>query len=187
MLPAPARPSVGIYGARWCDDTSRSLRLLSRLRVPFSYRDIDLDLDALREARGLLDGPLRTPVVVVGDRVLAEPDSRTLVDALTSSGTVPASDVMAWMHDHNVGDLDRLLRAGAAIVACALSARMPALTRWPLCGVAAVLALTAARGWCPVYDRLQVTSRQGPGDRPAEADRTSWLATTPRSLAWSAQ
>lgn len=187
MLSASARPSVGILGARWCQDTRRSRRLLERLRVPFEYRDIDLDLDALHEALALHQGPRRTPLIVIGDRVLAEPDSRTLIEALTSSGAVPASDVAAGMTDHNVGDLDRVLRLGAAALACVLAARAPAVARWPLHAVSVALALTAARGWCPAYHAWHVTSRLGPGDRPAEAERTAWLTSTASPPAWGAQ
>ena len=50
--------------------------------------------------------------------------------------------------------------------------------RVPLRVLAVGLALTAAIGWCPVYDAQGVTSVGGPGDHPDEAERDSWLATT---------
>ena len=42
------------------------------------------------------------------------------------------------------------------------------------------LALTAALGWCPVYDAQGVTSVGGPGDHPDEAERQHWLAAIRR-------
>jgi len=47
----------------------------------------------------------------------------------------------------------------------------------PLRVFAVGLALTAAIGWCPVYDSQGVTSVGGPGDHPDEAERDEWLAT----------
>ena len=43
-------------------------------------------------------------------------------------------------------------------------------------GDAAVTALTGLSGWCPVYHARGVTSLNGPGDHPDEAERTAWLA-----------
>jgi hypothetical protein len=40
-----------------------------------------------------------------------------------------------------------------------------------------VLALTGLAGWCPGYRGARVTSIDGPGDRPDEAHRSTWLAT----------
>jgi glutaredoxin len=182
------RPPVRVFGASWCEDTSRTRRLLRRLRVPFEYRDVDLDLDALREALALHSGPRRTPIVSVGDRVLAEPDSATLIGALVRTGALAASDALARIKDHNVGDLDRTLRLIAAAVAVASTAGAPRVVRWPIRVGAALLALTAARAWCPVYDAWQVTSMNGPGDRPDAAERRTWLASTSHHTpAWSEQ
>ena len=182
------RPSVRVFGASWCEDTRRTRRLLRRLRVPFEYLDVDLDLDALREALALHPGPRRTPIVAVGDRVCAEPDGAMLVSTLVGAGALAASDAVARIKDHNVGDLDRALRLGAAAAAFIGTARAPHVVRWPIRAGALVLALTAARAWCPVYDAWQVTSMDGPGDRPDAAERRTWLASTTQPVpAWSGQ
>lgn len=176
---------VRVFGAGWCEDTARTRRLLRRFRVPHVYRDVDLDLDALREATALHEGPRRTPIVEVDGHVLAEPRNAELLARLVASGALAGSTALARMKDHNVGDLDRLLRVVLAVTATAAALRRPPAVRWPVLAGAAVLAFTAARAWCPVYDAWQVTSVDGPGDRPGEAERDTWLASTTAPLAWS--
>ena len=39
----------------------------------------------------------------------------------------------------------------------------------------AALAVSGIAGWCPGYHQTGVTSMDGPGDRPDEAGRGSWL------------
>lgn len=176
---------VRVYGAAWCEDTARTRRFLRRFDIPHDYRDVDLDLEALREALDLHDGTRRTPIVQVDDHVLAEPGNAELLARLVQSGVVPRSTAHARLKDHNVGDLDRLLRIGVAAAALAAAGRSPRVARWTMTLGAAALAFTALRGWCPVYDAWEVTSTDGPGDRPDSADRRAWLASTAEPLAWS--
>jgi len=76
----------------------------------------------------------------------------------------------------NVGDFERVLRttAGAALLVGAGVA--PKGARWPFRVLGATLALSGLAGWCPVYQYSRVTSIDGPGDRPDEAHRRTWLA-----------
>jgi glutaredoxin len=55
-----------VYGAEWCEDTQRSLRLLRRLGVPHESIIIDVDLDALVRAKALNYGNRRTPTIDLG-------------------------------------------------------------------------------------------------------------------------
>ncbi len=174
-----------VFGAGWCEDTARTRRLLRRFRVPYTYRDVDLDLDALREAVALHGGQRRTPIVQVDGHVLAEPGNAELLARLVQSGVLARSTALARIKDHNVGDLDRLLRAVLAVTAAATVARSPRALRWPVMLGAATLAFTAVRAWCPMYDAFEVSSVDGPGDRPGEAEREAWLAPTTAPLAWS--
>lgn len=178
---------VRVYGASWCEDTARTRRLLRRLGVAHEYRDVDLDLEALREALTLHAGPRRTPIVDLGDRVLAEPPNRTLIEALVRAAIVPRSTALARLKDHNVGDLDRVVRVAIAAAALAATAGSRRVVRWPVRLAAAGLALTAVRAWCPVYDAWEVTSIDGPADHPDGAERPHWLASTAQPLAWSDQ
>ena len=170
-------PAVEVLGAAWCPDTARTARLLRRLRVPFRATDVDLHLEALETVTDLPGGARRTPVVRIGDRVLVEPTNACLVDTLRQAGHLVPSTVHAFEHGQNVGDLERLLRLGMAGATFAATAGAPAALRVPLRVLAVGLGLTAAVGWCPVYDAQGVTSVGGPGDHPDEAERSQWLAS----------
>ena len=172
-----ASPAVEVLGAAWCVDTARTLRCLRRIRVPFRAIDVDHELDALEDVTRLTGGERRTPVVRVGTHVLVEPSNEELIRTLEAAGLLAPSTVLAFEHGQNVGDLERLLRLAGAGLAIAATVDAPAPLRVPLRVFAVGLALTAAIGWCPVYDSQGVTSVGGPGDHPDEAERDEWLAT----------
>ncbi len=178
-----ASPAVEVLGAAWCVDTARTLRCLRRLRVPFRVTDVDEHLDALQEVTRVTGGMRRTPVVRIGDRILIEPSNGLLVQVLEQDGGLAPSTVHAFEHGQNVGDLERVLRLAGAGVAIAATRGVPWPLRVPLRVAAVGLALTAAIGWCPVYDAQGVTSVGGPGDHPDEAEREPWWAGTRRPAA----
>lgn len=173
-----ASPEVEVLGAAWCADTARTLRCLRRLRVPYQATDVDLHLEALQKVNRLTGGARRTPVVRVGDHVLVEPSNEALVTALEQAHLLVPSTVQAFGHGQNVGDMERWVRAAGAGLAIAATSRAPWPVRVPVRLVAVGVALTAALGWCPVYDAQGVTSVGGPGDHPDEAERDAWLAST---------
>ncbi|HTU99211.1 MAG TPA: YgaP-like transmembrane domain [Luteitalea sp.] len=170
-----ALPAVEVLGASWCADTARTLRCLRRLRVPFRTIDVDLELEALQDVTDATGGPRRTPVVRIGGQTLVEPSNAVLVDALESAGLLAPSTVHAFEHGQNIGDLERVLRLTGAGVAIAATARAPWPVRLPVRLAALGLVVTAALGWCPVYDAQGVSSVGGPGDHPDEAEREGWL------------
>ncbi len=171
---------VEVLGAQWCVDTARALRCLRRVRVPFAFSDVDYDLDALAQATSLSGGHRRTPVVKVGPRVLVEPSNATLLQALEDAGWLAPSTVLAFEHGQNVGNLERVLRVTVAGLMVVSTQDLPWPLRMPLRAAAVGLALTAATGWCPVYDAQGVTSVGGPGDHPDEAEREPWWAPARR-------
>jgi glutaredoxin len=169
---------ITVYGADWCEDTRRSLRHLRRLGVPHQYLNVDEDLDALDLATSLNGGRRRTPTIDLGlgGPGLVEPDNDSLTGALIEVDMLSQEDVRERLGVQNVGDLERVLRttAGAALM---LAGRLgPRSVRWPMQIAGAVLALTGLTGWCPAYHVAGATSIDGPGDRPDEAHRTTWLA-----------
>lgn len=172
------RETVEVFGADWCTDTARTIRCLRRLQIPFAAIDVDDDLEALREALHLNAGQRRTPVVRVGGRVLVEPSNEALLVALEEARLLAPSTVHALEHGQNVGDLERLLRLAAACAAIASTTRAPWPIRLPIRLAAIGVALTAAVGWCPVYDARGVSSLGGPGDRPDESERDEWFVRT---------
>ena len=173
---------ITIYGADWCEDTQRSLRHLRRLAIAHEYINIDEDADALERAKALNVGMRRTPTIDlgIGGQALVEPDNDTLSGALVEIQMLTQEDLHDRLGVQNVGDTDRALRTavGAAMVLVAGSA--PRAFRWPLRLAGIAVAATGISGWCPAYQRLGVSSLNGPGDRPQEAERQTWLAPSLR-------
>jgi glutaredoxin len=166
-----------VYGADWCDDTQRSLRHLRRLGVFHRYVNIDEDLQALHRAMALNGGTRRTPTIDIslGGPPLVEPDNDSLTGALIEIAVLSREDASERLDVQNVGDFDRVLRttAGAAVWLTASLAPRPA--RWPVRLAGAALVVSGVIGWCPVYHLAGASSIDGPGDRPDEAARATWL------------
>lgn len=174
---------ITVYGGDWCEDTRRSLRHLRRLGVPHQYLNVDEDLDALHLATSLNGGRRRTPTIDLGlgGPPLVEPDNDSLTGALIEVDMLSQDDAHERLGAQNVGDLERVLRTTAG-VALVLAGRLaPRGARWPTQIAGAVLALSGLAGWCPAYHFADTTSIDGPGDRPDEAHRTTWLAGHPNA------
>lgn len=171
-------PMITVYGADWCEDTQRSLRHLRRLGVAHAYLNIDEDVDALARAKALNHGERRTPTIDlgVGGTALVEPENDTLSEALMELQMLTREQVQERMAVQNVGDAERIARTGAGAALLLASAAGPAVLRWPVRLLGLELVLSGIAGWCPVYHLAGVTSLDGPGDRPAEARRRTWLA-----------
>ena len=76
---------VKVYGADWCGDTKRSLKLLDRLGVAYDYVDIDDDAQGAEWVRNQNNGKERKPTIVVGDRILSVPSDEELEKAVGGS------------------------------------------------------------------------------------------------------
>jgi glutaredoxin len=170
---------ITVYGADWCEDTRRSLRHLRRLGVSHRYLNVDEDLDALRSASTLNEGERRTPIVDlgVGGPPLVEPANDILTEALVELEMLTQDDAYERLGVQNVGDLERVVRMGAGAALVLAGSVGPRTARWPLRVTGAALALSGMVGWCPGYHSAGVTSIDGPGDRPDEAHRQTWLGT----------
>jgi len=168
---------ITVYGADWCEDTRRSRRLLRRLGVAHQYLNIDEDLDALDRAKALNDGQRRTPVIDLGfgGAPLVEPDNDSLTGALVEREMLSDHDAVERLAVQNVGDFERVLRTLAGAVLIIASRTVHRRARWPFTLAGAVLGLSGLTGWCPAYQAAGVTSMDGPGDRPEEATRDTWL------------
>lgn len=169
---------ITVYGADWCEDTRRSLRHLRRLAVPHVYRNVDDDLEALDAAKQLNEGRRRTPTIdlSLGGRALVEPDNDTLTGALVELEMLTDEDAHERLAVQNVGDFERVLRTAAGVVVLLAGRAAPRGARWPVRFIGAFVALSGVTGWCPVYHGAGMTSLDGPGDRPDEARRRTWLA-----------
>jgi DUF2892 family protein len=176
---------ITVYGADWCEDTRRSLRHLRRLHVPHRYLNIDEDLDALALAKELTGGRRRTPTIDLGlgGQALVEPSNDTLTGALVEMAMLTRDDAYDRMAVQNVGDVERALRTGAGMAILAAGSSAPRGARWPFSVIGLLVAATGLTGWCPVYHYAGVTSIGGPGDRPDEAERGTWMVRLPASPA----
>ena len=166
-----------VYGADWCEDTRRSLRHLRRLSVAHQYVNIDEDAVALERAKALNGGKRRTPTIDlgVGSSALVEPENDTLTGALVELQMLTQDDARDRLSAQNVGDLERAVRAGVGAAIVLAAGAMPRRVRWPLRIVGAAIALSGITGWSAAYHAAHVSSLDGPGDRPDEAKRQSWL------------
>jgi glutaredoxin len=169
---------ITVYGADWCEDTRRALRQLRRLGIAHQYLNIDEDLDALERAKALNHGRRRTPVIDLGfgGAPLVEPDNDSLIGGLVERDMLSRDDLVERLAIQNVGDFERVLRTVAGAALAATSAALPRSMRAPVVAAGAITALSGLTGWCPAYHAAGVTSMDGPGDRPDEAKRASWLA-----------
>jgi hypothetical protein len=167
---------VRVFGAERCTDTGRTCRVLRRMGVPHVCHDVDAHPAALQHV--LTPGRGRTPVVLVGDVTLVDPSTRELLVTLVGAGALRSSDMRARWLDYNLGDLERVIRLAAGGAAALCATRASGTWRAPLGLVSALLILSGTRGWCPLYHELGVSSRGGPGDHPADAERAAWLAPT---------
>jgi glutaredoxin len=172
---------ITVYGADWCEDTRRSLRLLRRLGVAHRYLNVDEDLDTLERANALNGGTRRTPTIDLdmGGAALVEPDNDTLTGAVIEMEMLTREQADDRMRVQNVGDIERVARtvSGLALLTAASSGVRG--VRSPIALIGAAIAVSGVAGWCPVYHYARVTSLGGPGDRPDEADRSRWLAALP--------
>jgi glutaredoxin len=171
----PPKPALILYGAAWCEDTRRTLRLLRRLAIRHRYRDVDEDLEALERATALNQGVRRTPVVTIGNDVFVEPTNAAMTAALLEHGLLTREHVAERLHLQNVGDFERVIRVSSGLLVLASQGQAPRALRGLLTLTGAGLLLTGVFGWCPVFHAKGVSSLNGPGDRPDEAERQSWL------------
>jgi glutaredoxin len=175
-------PMITVYGADWCEDTRRSLRLLRRLHVPYHYVNIDEDLDALERAKALNHGERRTPTIdlALGGEALVEPDNETLSSALVERQMLTQEEAHERLGLQNIGDVERVARTTAGLALIAGAGALPRAWQTPMRILGFITVATGVSGWCPVYFAADVTSLGGPGDRPDEAERSTWVV--PRAL-----
>lgn len=77
---------VIIYGADWCGDTQRSLKLMDGLGVAYDYINVEEDEHASRWVKDQNDGKERKPTIKIGEQVLCVPSDPELKSALNAGG-----------------------------------------------------------------------------------------------------
>ncbi len=176
-------PVVTVFGAAWCEDTSRTRRLLRRLGVVHRYYDVDLDLEALEQATTLNHGVRRTPVVLLAEQVLVEPSNEALARTVVHEGFITREEALERLDVQNVGDIERLVRVSGGLLLLAFEGRAPRIARAATLLTGMTLLLTGIAGWCPVFNARGLSSVNGPADRPGEAERRAWLTRREPAIA----
>lgn len=80
---------VTVFGADWCEDTSRTRAFLNQLGVPYKYVNIENDPQARQWVLDENDGREEKPTVSIGDEVLSVPSDEELAEALREHGLLP--------------------------------------------------------------------------------------------------
>lgn len=84
-----ANSGLDFYGADWCGDCRRSMRLLDSLGVAYTHHDVEHD-DAARDRAMELSGRQSIPVLAFADgTILVEPSDPDLRAKLADAGLLP--------------------------------------------------------------------------------------------------
>jgi mycoredoxin len=70
---------IKIYGTKWCPDCFRAKQVFERLKVPYTWIDIESDEQAMAYVQEINDGYQRVPTIVFPDgSILVEPGNKEL-------------------------------------------------------------------------------------------------------------
>jgi mycoredoxin len=75
-------PSITVYGAYWCKDTVNTITFLNRQGIPYTFVDVDSDLEGAEKVKVWNQGKLSTPTLDVEGRILSEPSDEELAGLL---------------------------------------------------------------------------------------------------------
>ncbi len=77
---------IKVYGADWCSDTQKVLKLLDGKGVAYDYIDIDDDRTAAKWVAEQNNGKEKKPTLDIGGQVLSVPSESQLSEALRAQG-----------------------------------------------------------------------------------------------------
>jgi len=76
-------PEITVYGAYWCPDCSRSKQFLGEQQIPYTYVDIEVDLEGEAYVIKKNDGKRIIPTIEFDDgSILVEPTNAELAEKL---------------------------------------------------------------------------------------------------------
>ncbi len=81
-----AEQKVKIYGADWCPTTTKALKYLDRNKIAFEYIDVEQDPAASQWVKDQNDGKEKKPTIDINGKILSEPSTAQLEEALKSAG-----------------------------------------------------------------------------------------------------
>lgn len=78
---------IMVYGATWCGDTKRALRIMNERQIDFIWIDIDQDKDGEAFVKSTNQGNRSVPTIVFPDGgILVEPSNQKLIEKLDALG-----------------------------------------------------------------------------------------------------
>jgi glutaredoxin len=75
-------PYITVYGAYWCKDTLRTIMLLNKANIPYTFVDIDSDLEGAEKVQNWNQGSLSTPTLDIEGRIVRVPSNEELIEQL---------------------------------------------------------------------------------------------------------
>jgi mycoredoxin len=79
---------IVVYGTKWCAATQFVRRYLDRMGLPYTFRDLDNDIEAANQVRWWTGGYLSHPTVKIGGEILIEPMSNEIQAVLGRYGLI---------------------------------------------------------------------------------------------------
>jgi mycoredoxin len=77
---------IQVYGTRWCPDCARAKQVLNKLKIPFTWIDIEQDLEASAYVQKVNGGNKSVPTIIFPDgAVLVEPSNASLEAKLAAT------------------------------------------------------------------------------------------------------
>jgi glutaredoxin len=80
--------TIKVYGANWCEDTTRTREQLDALGVHYEYINVDKDAAANQWITEQNNGKRKTPTVDLGGKILIEPSNEEMENTLRASGVI---------------------------------------------------------------------------------------------------
>jgi glutaredoxin len=75
-------PYITVYGAYWCKDTLRTITLFNKANIPYTFVDIDSDLEGAEKVQNWNQGSLSTPTLDIEGRIVRVPSNEELIEQL---------------------------------------------------------------------------------------------------------
>ena len=74
---------IRVYGTSWCPDTARARQCLNRLRIVYSFCDIEKDKEGCALVEKINSGKRTVPTIIFPDgSILIEPSTSVLEEKL---------------------------------------------------------------------------------------------------------
>jgi glutaredoxin len=80
--------TIKVYGANWCEDTTRTREQLDALGVKYEYINVEKDAAANKWITEKNNGKRKTPTVDLSGKLLIEPTNEEMEKALRAAGAI---------------------------------------------------------------------------------------------------